>query len=246
MTTAADAHATSRYAVNRFEIKYFVATKDVPQILEELAPYTRLDSHADSKQGYSIFSVYWDTASHSLFWEKVEGLKSRRKVRFRRYAGSDDVFIEIKQREDRTLHKRRLRWPLERAVQVFGTGRVDWDALGDDPVAAEIALMIERQSLHPSMGILYRRRALTGAFDPRLRVTFDSRLMYKPAPVDLAKPFAVGSYIIDPRVSVLEIKYDNRAPQWLTTLICRHGYKMVRMSKFASAVDIHYFGGQNT
>ena len=219
----------------------------MPSLLDDLAPYTRIDSHADPRYGYSVFSVYWDTADLALFWEKIEGVKSRRKVRFRRYAHSDQVYVEVKQREDRTLHKRRLEWPLERVARVFGAGRgVDWDALGDDPVAVEVALMIERLALRPTMGVSYRRLALFGAFDAELRVTVDSRLMYRPAPVDVARPFNEGLYILDPRISVLEIKYDNRVPRWLTKLVCRHGLKIVRMSKYCSAVDLYRFGGQNT
>jgi len=237
---------TTRHAINRFEVKYFVATRDVPALLEELSPYTRHDPNADPERGYSVFSMYWDTPKLALFWEKIEGVKGRRKLRFRRYADSDQVFIEVKQREDRTLHKRRLKWPVARTLEVFGGGSIDWAALGDDEVATEVALMIERLTLRPEMGIRYRRRALFGAFDPELRVTVDSRLMYQPAPVDLARPFTTGTYILDPRVSVLEIKYDNRVPRWLSKFVCRHGLKIVRMSKYCSAVDLHRYGGQNT
>lgn len=238
---------TTGHAINRFEVKYFVATTAVPRLLDELAPYTQADANADPAQGYPVFSVYWDTDDLKFFWEKIEGVKSRRKLRFRRYEHSDTVYIEVKQREDRTLHKRRLKWPLDRVLQVFGTGRgLDWSSLGDDPVAREVALMIDRLSLRPTVGVRYRRRALFGAFDPELRVTCDSRLVYRTAPVDLARPFTSGAYILDPRVSVLEIKYDNRVPRWLTKLICRHGLKMIRMSKYCSAVDWHYYGGQNT
>jgi hypothetical protein len=181
-----------------------------------------------------------------FFWEKVEGVKDRRKLRFRRYTESGDIFIEVKQRADRTLHKRRLTWPREQVERAFGAGSVDWEALGDDPVAAEVALMIERLRLRPTMGVSYRRRAFFGSFDPELRLSLDSRLMYRPAPVDLARPFEVGRYIVDPRITVLEIKYDHRAPRWLTKVICRHGLKMVRMSKYCSAIDRHFYGGQNT
>jgi hypothetical protein len=47
-------------------------------------------------------------------------------------------------------------------------------------------------------------------------------------------------------VTVFEIKYDHRAPRWLTTAICRHGLQMVRMSKYTTAVDRGFFGGQMT
>jgi hypothetical protein len=234
--------------MNRFEVKYLVRTRSVPQLIEEMGGYLIPDPHADPTRGYRVFSVYWDTPDLAFFWEKIEGVKYRRKLRFRRYDEAPTGFVEIKQREDRTLHKRRLRWPIERIAAVFGNGEgtVDWDAVGDDAVATEVALMIDRLRLRPRVGLTYRRRAFFGAFDPELRISFDSRLMYRMPPVDLGSVFDQGAYIIDPRLTVLEFKYDHKAPRWLTKLVCRHGLKMVRMSKYCSAIDQFYFQGQNT
>lgn len=242
-TLPAGAHQT----LNRFEIKYLVDTRRIPELLREVAPYTRPDPHSP-EWGYPIHSVYWDTDDFRFFWEKIEGLKSRRKLRFRRYGDSTDLFVEIKQREDRTLQKRRIRLPLATALEAFAQGEraLDWDKSASDPVASEVAMMIEQYRLRPRMAISYRRRALFGAFDPELRVTFDGRLRYHPTDFDLGRPFEIGHDILDPRVSVLEIKYDHRAPTWLTKTIRRHSLQMVRMSKYCSAVDRHYFGGDNT
>lgn len=238
----------ARRTMNRFEVKYLVATARVPELIDELSPYLVRDRHWEDEFGYPIYSVYWDTAGLGFFWEKIEGVKYRRKLRFRRYGASPDVHVEVKQREDRTLHKRRLRWPLERVLAAFGEGGqgVNWDAIGGDPIGREIALMIDGLRLAPRMGIRYRRRAFYGAFDPELRVTFDGRIQYRPAPVALEPMFETGRYVLDPRVSVLEIKYDHRAPNWLIKAVRRHGLTMVRMSKYCSAVDRCWFGGQNT
>ena len=233
--------------MNRYEVKYLVPTKDVPALMAEWAPYTRPDPHSP-EWGYSISSVYWDTADFALFWEKIEGVKYRRKLRFRRYGDAPQVFLEIKGREDRTLHKRRIQWPVERVQAVFGEGdvRIDWSQVQGDDVATEVALMVQRLRLAPRMAIRYRRRALFGQFDPELRITFDGRILYHPSDFSLVRPFEEGRSVTDPRVSVLEIKYDHRAPIWLTKAICERGLQMVRMSKYCTAVDKHYFGGANT
>ncbi len=246
MTSAALA-ASAHQTLNRYEVKYLVDTRRIPTLLAEVAPYTRPDPHSP-EWGYPIHSVYWDTDDLRFFWEKIEGLKTRRKLRFRRYADSDEVYVEIKQRLDRTLHKRRIKLPLAAALDGFGQGEhsMDWSAFADDVVATEIAMMIERHHLRPRMAIRYRRRALFGAFDPELRVTFDGRLRYHPTDLSLATPFDGGHDIIDTRLSVMEIKYDHRAPTWLTKTIRRHGLEMVRMSKYCSAVDKHLFDGENT
>jgi hypothetical protein len=234
--------------MNRFEVKYLVATRRVPALLREFSNYTVADPHDPDGDGYRVQSVYWDTQDFRFFWEKVEGLKFRRKLRFRRYGDDGPVFVEVKQREDRTVQKRRLRWPLERVLAVFGRGDggVDWDAAQGDPVSAEVALLIDRLRLRPTMAIAYRRRALFGAFDPELRITFDGRIQYHHADLDLSRRLDFGRYVLDPRATVLEIKYDHRAPRWLTTAVCRHGLQIVRMSKYTSAVDRCHFGGRIT
>lgn len=233
--------------LNRFEVKYLVSTRQVPALLGALAEYTSPDPHQESAHGYGIFSVYWDTADWTLFWEKVEGLKYRRKLRFRRYLGSERVFLEVKQREDRTLQKRRVEWPLDRVLAAFPHGQgPDWEIAGTDPVATEAALMIERLRLRPRMAILYRRRALFGAFDPELRITLDARIQYSAADLDVSRPFETSRYALDPRLTVLELKYNHRAPGWFGKLARRHQLSVVRMSKYCSAVDRAFFGHQLT
>ena len=232
---------------NRFEVKYLVSTRAMAELTAALGEYVIPDPHAGGDGGYGVFSIYWDSPDFRLFWEKVEGLKDRRKFRLRRYLGSEDVFLEIKQRHDRTLQKRRATWPVERVVRAFGDGgQFDWDAVADDPVGAEAVLMAQGLRLTPRVGILYRRRALFGAFDPELRVTFDSRIQYRIAGLDIARPFDTGKYALDPRVTVMEIKYNHRAPVWLTKMIRRYELRIVRMSKYCSAVDRQFFRGQLT
>ena len=233
--------------LNRFEVKYLVPTRGLPHLIAELGEYVVPDRHASGAQGYPIFSIYWDSAELLLFWEKIEGLKSRRKLRFRRYLDSEEAFLEIKQREDRTLRKRRTTWPVERLVRAFGDGRsLEWELAAGDPVASEAMALVQRLRLAPRAGVLYRRRAFVGGFDPELRVTFDSRIQYRTTDLDLARPFDTGKYLLDPRATVMEIKYNHRAPVWLTKLIRRRELNLVRMSKYCSAIDAEFFGHELT
>ncbi len=239
--------AATHEVMNRFEVKYLVATKTVPALLQEVEAYTIRDIH-DQGNGYGVYSVYWDTHDFQFFWEKIEGMKFRRKLRFRRYGDAPAVFAEVKQREDRTVQKRRLVWPASRVDSIFGDGDrgVDWDQIADDTVATEIGMLIERLRLKPRMAISYRRRALMGSFDPELRLTFDGRIQYSSTMLDIGRPFETGRYALDPRATVFEVKYNHRAPAWLVKVVARHGFQMVRMSKYCNAVDRCYYGGQLT
>lgn len=235
--------------LNRYEIKYLVPSRDVPHLIARLGAYLVPDENGDPEWGYSVYSVYWDSPDFRFFWEKVEGLKDRRKLRFRRYGEDPRIFVEIKQRTDRTLQKRRLVWSPERVLAVFGPvaeGFTGGLVEPDDPVAAEVMVLCHRFALRPTVAVRYRRRALLGRYEPGLRVTFDSRIQYRAAGVDLVRPFDVGKYALDPRSTVMEVKFTGRVPLWLVRAVGRNSLQMVRMSKYCSAVDREYHEGQLT
>lgn len=243
-----------RRSANRFELKYIVSHDRVGPFIDALSPYLVDDRHVADDRGYPVYSVYWDSDDWTLFWEKVEGLKDRRKLRIRRYADGQHGFVEIKHRTDRTLQKRRTRLPLSRIYETFrGMNDEDWSQTGPeadegaaDPVVAEATFLRERFRLRPRMAVSYRRRAFFGAFDPDLRITFDSRLQYDPHALDIARPFETGRYIIDPRAVIMEVKFSERAPVWLCNLVSAFDFKMTRLSKYCSAVDRAYFGNSLT
>lgn len=232
---------------NRFEVKYLVGTAEVPGLLRAFEGFLEPDRHNEPGRGYLLYSTYWDSPDLAFFWEKIEGLKFRRKLRLRRYAGSPDAWLEIKQRIDRTQQKRRLRLSVEDARAALDPERsMDLPVEGMDPVLAEARVLIHRYRLSPRVGILYRRQAYLGRFEPGVRVNFDSRIQYRAQAVDLTEPFAVGKYVVGPATSVMEIKFTDRVPLWLTKTIARLGLPMVRLSKYCSAIDREYFDGTLT
>lgn len=232
-----------RRSFNRYEYKYLLPIRRLDRFVADIEPYVEPDRHS-GEGGYPVYSVYWDSPDLRCFWEKVEGLKDRRKVRFRSYEPGGDVFVEIKQRTDRTIQKRRVRWPAERVRDVLGWD-VDperGDEASDDPVASEVLGLRHRLRLGPRMAIQYRRRALFGVREPDLRITFDTRVQYSHRHLEMDRPFACGSYLVDPRLAVLEIKFDDRVPKWLVRTVQRHDLGLQRLSKYCRAVDLEFYG----
>jgi hypothetical protein len=213
----------------------------------ELAAYLVPDPHCPDAEGYPIYSVYADSPAHTFFWEKVEGIKYRRKLRFRRYGESPEAWLEIKQRIDRTLQKRRVRWPVERVEETFFQGhpgeRAEEEAR--DRVESEVFFLWRHYGLRPTMGISYRRRAFFATAGSDLRLTFDHRVQYHPADPDLRRPDA-GRALVPPELAILEIKYDHAVPLWLCAAVQRFELKMIRLSKYCSAVDRAHYGAQLT
>jgi hypothetical protein len=239
--------AQSPKSFNRFEIKYLVHHAVVPEIVRGLQGYCTPDRNGHGEWGYRVSSIYWDSPDLRCFWEKVEGVSFRRKLRVRKYGHAGDVFIEIKQRIDRTLQKRRVLYPLERAMALLQSGMEASSAAPEsDRTASEIWCFVRTQALRPTMAISYRRRAFFGIYARDLRVTFDTRVQYSPSQLDIRAPFESGKYVIDPRLVVMEVKFSDRVPHWLCALLNTYDLQVTRLSKYCTAVDKEYYQGQMT
>ena len=234
---------------NRLELKYRVRHDTIAPFVEALGPYLVPDENNGPDGGYPIFSIYADSPELDCFWEKIEGLKYRRKVRFRRYGQSDEVWLEIKQRIDRTLQKRRIRWPLERVHEVFfDEAGLREDLLQEpyDRVLGEILFLWRHYDLRPTMGTSYQRRAYFAANESDLRITFDTRVQFHPTDLRLDTKSEPGKAMIAPDEAILEVKYNHTVPLWLCRHIAEFDLQMIRMSKYCTAVDKQYFGGELT
>lgn len=238
---------------NRYEYKYVIDHRQCVDFCRDLEPFTRPDPHCTDELGYGVRSLYWDSPERTFFWEKIEGFKDRRKLRFRRYPASDQVFIEIKQRTDRTIQKRRTRWPLDRTLAVFGPHTSEksedselTDEERNDPVVREALVLCRMHNLQPAAWITYRRRALFAIHESDLRITVDRRLRYETQDLDLERPPEEGKCLLDPNRAVLEIKFNDRVPRWLCRLLEEHGIELSRMSKYCTAIDREFFDGRLT
>ncbi len=104
------------HAFNRYEIKYLIDADQVESLRAEMERRLDRDRHCPD-EGYQIWSVYYDTPRLRFYWEKIEGLKFRRKLRVRHYGdrlaatGDTPVCVEIKQRVNRVTQKRRVSLP---------------------------------------------------------------------------------------------------------------------------------------
>ena len=69
---------------NRFELKYLASQRLAERLREELT--ARLDADLHSSAGsYPVWSRYYDTEDLRFYWEKIEGIRFRRKLRIRHY-----------------------------------------------------------------------------------------------------------------------------------------------------------------
>jgi SPX domain protein involved in polyphosphate accumulation len=234
------------HAFNRYEIKYLVPREVLDDLRDDLRRRLDIDGYS-AGGGYGVWSVYYDTPRLRFYWEKIEGLRFRRKLRIRHYGDrfvvDDDtpVFVEIKQRVNRVTQKRRVQVPYSQARQLCDQRQmIDCEGSGRG-FLEEVVGLVAGLDLRPIAVTGYQREALVGReADVGLRVTLDHRVLGRDRDFHLGAE-AENRFIVPPRLAVLEVKANERVPYWLTDLTARHNLAVARMSKYCQSVEV--FGG---
>jgi SPX domain protein involved in polyphosphate accumulation len=226
---------------NRFELKYVLHVERCAKIMDELEHQIPPDQHG-GERGYPIVSLYYDSPQLDCFWAKIEGIRFRRKVRLRIYPG-DDISqvsrgaIEIKQRINKTVQKRRLELPLDQAERLC-EGRLSFEGLDemDTQVAHEVTYLSRSLQLQPSAITAYWRRAFEGQEENAgVRVTFDTLVAARIHALTVNAP-ANNRLILPADHCIMEVKVDDRVPEWVTSLLARHDCQLSRVSKYCAGV----------
>ncbi|MEV6346422.1 polyphosphate polymerase domain-containing protein [Actinoplanes sp. NPDC051851] len=234
------------HAFNRYEIKYLLPSNELPRLRDELVKRLDFDAHG-ANGGYGVWSTYYDTTDLKFYWEKIEGLKFRRKLRVRyygdRFSVNDDttVHIEIKQRVNRVTQKRRVAMPYHRARDLCDGRQMVEHNPSERAFLEEVLELIETLDLRPVAMTGYQREAFVGReSDTGLRVTMDHRLRGRDRDFHFGSD-AENRLIIPAKFSVIEFKADERVPYWLTDLAAQLNMSVVRVSKYCQSVEA--FGG---
>lgn len=226
---------------NRFELKYILPVSQCARIIEDLKHHIPPDSHGGD-EGYPLVSLYYDSPQLDCFWAKVEGIRFRRKVRLRIYPGDDITrvtkgSVEIKQRINKTVQKKRLELPLEQAERLC-VGQMELDGLDemDTQVAHEVTYLSRMLDLQPTAITAYWRRAFEGQEENAgVRVTFDTMVAARMHALKVNEP-AVNRLILPADYSIMELKADERVPEWAISMLARHECQLNRVSKYCAGV----------
>lgn len=229
----------------RYELKYLLHHDHADGVIADLATYMSFDPHGDRRGHYQISSLYFDTEGYKAYWDKVEGHKYRRKVRVRVYGDQSvhdatPVFIEVKQRLDRALEKRRAQLPYADAIDLARLDRPFGDISPTDRATLdEVNYLARALQLRPACVVSYDRIALEASeYAPGLRITFDSNLRGRVHDLTLrSRGDGENAHFLPPDWVIMEIKINHRTPYWLTEIIGKHGCTLRRVSKYCSALE---------
>jgi len=227
-----------RTLASRYECKYLVDPGAADVLRGIVQQFMRPDRFAANRRGhrYVISSLYFDSPGLDLFRGTREGRLSRYKLRVRTY--SDDpatkLYFEIKKRWDQVVLKTRVPVDRDVAASVLEGG----DPVGGAPPGlAEFRMRLRELSAEPVVKVRYDREAYEARTSEPVRVTFDHNIQYA---VTRSPECSVGGGVWSRgplEGVVVEIKFTNTCPSWVTQLIDRLQMMRESIPKYVSSLE---------
>jgi hypothetical protein len=88
----------------------------------------------------------------------------------------------------------------------------------------------------PAVLVRYDREAYVGMHDPAVRVTFDRRLAAAQTGQPEVRMGGPGFEVVEGSRVVLELKFNDRCPAWLTAIVRSHGLQRRSYSKYSTSL----------
>ncbi|MCC6554510.1 MAG: polyphosphate polymerase domain-containing protein [Polyangiaceae bacterium] len=234
--------------MERYEYKYLVPERVVPAIREAALAVSRIDEYARPDGRYAIRSLYFDTPRYDLYWANEREQADRFKVRARCYPGNPGpVFLEVKRRVKDVIVKTRGPVPADAWRDVLRGRLAPLEAVSRSARAAaeRFILVVERHHLRPAVLVEYEREAYVSLVDKYARLTFDRRIVVQEKDaIDLEASPVRWRPIDHPAqtrttepICVLELKFEQRPPAWMSALVRRLDLVRYSFSKYCYGVS---------
>jgi hypothetical protein len=238
----------------RLEYKYLVPSELLPKLRAMVGPFVEADAHNRDSEGYTVRSIYFDTATFGCYHDKVAGLDVRKKIRIRGYDECSEgsiVFVETKRKYGERVVKKRAPVAYDHVGDLFVSGDVERYVLRHEefPDAFEDArrffFHVHRRSLRPVILAIYEREAYYSKLGV-LRITFDKNLRSSIYP-SIDALFNEDSVLYSiPGHFILELKLHGGLPPWLKSIVGALDLKRQALSKYGICVDRHRMLNRST
>jgi hypothetical protein len=213
-----------------------------------VTPFLELDQFAEAGDlnQYTVRSIYFDTAKYDFYFEKIEGIKNRKKVRLRGYNeehADNTVFLEIKRKYNVPIIKYRAPVLFSDAQDMFKDKTINGQILFSDTFPKGIEnskrffYQLFSKNLRPVVLIVYEREAYLSKFDSTVRLTFDKNLRSKAYPTidSLYMEDKLNASLMDH--FIMEVKFNRTFPAWLNPIISRFSLRKQSASKYVISMD---------
>jgi SPX domain protein involved in polyphosphate accumulation len=233
----------------RYELKYIVPESVTQPVRAFVSSHLQLDEYASASDNYSygIHSIYLDSDSLHTYHAGRQGDRNRFKLRIRYYNESPDspVFLELKRRQKEIIQKTRCTVPRDALMDVLA-GDTSRLKTKDLPGHASFCQKMHEISATPRAQVSYIREAWQSRDDNSVRVTIDRAVRAEPC-FDLKMSVTMKNpVLVFGHNAILELKFTNRAPNWILELIRMFSLVQTGGPKYAGGIRLygeHHFAG---
>ena len=211
-----------------------------------MGPYVMADHNQIPGKPYIINSLYMDNDALRLYWSSALGEKNRFKLRIRSYTENpeDPVFYEIKRRINLVIVKQRAVMKRQSVDLLFNRREIPKDYFLK-PIPKEIRAFddfrdtMESMNAGPMAMVRYTREAYMSALEEPVRITFDRELStlacqeYDPSVWCFGPHWAT----MDTVPVILEIKFTDSCPEWVTRMVQRFALERDSFAKYVVCLD---------
>ena len=228
----------------RFEFKYVVPNRVALSIRDEVKEFLVPDPYLEKtgQESYVVRSLYFDNPSADFFYEKTDGLKTRRKYRLRAYGSTKNsvtnFFLEQKGRHNEKTFKHRKPFDISELDRFDTDGGILWleDRFSEHQFLKDYVFDTIRRGLRPSVVVEYQRQPFISTHDVYFRITFDSELKCL-ASTELF-PMTEDLTQCIPGCTVIELKFLRSIPRWFHKIIQNFELRRVSISKFVVGMKV--------
>ncbi len=217
----------------RYELKFIINNQQYNAIIDTINQNMELDEHGKSL----VCNLYFDTSNSLLIRRSIEKPVYKEKIRLRSYGipkSNDLVFIELKNKYDGIVYKRRMALPEKQAMTGIISGQID----DSSQIAKEINYFLKRYGkIEPSVVLSYQRSAYYGIGNHDLRLTFDTNLLYRDYDLNLTKGI-YGTPLLGDDEILMEVKSSTAFPLWLVHELSSNKIYKRPFSKYGMAYQL--------
>jgi SPX domain protein involved in polyphosphate accumulation len=223
----------------RHELKYIINFDTFDALRKMLEKNCVRDANSESVKGYKIRSIYYDSPSFDFFWDKLDSLPFRRKIRVRFYGNEspEAAYLEIKEKFRGMIRKKRLNINPSIRDIYLNDPELNLEHLEqkENPVCNEVLYLREKFSLIPTIAVSYWRQAFVPIDGSDARITFDYDLQFLKNPF-LPYQDEYWRNFFQPGKLILEVKIKKYLPRWLQQNLKLCKLNQTRYSKYCSAL----------
>jgi len=233
--------------LTRLELKYTISQDVALEVRDFVSSYLEIDEFGATSPdlSYPVHSLYLDSDDLRIYWGTINGEKNRYKLRLRYYENRPNapVYFEIKRRMNNAILKQRGALRREAVEQVLAGQLPDPSQLVSADPSHQVAIqrfieLMTSINAKPKAHVAYRREAWVQPDDNTVRVTMDRQTrccvdQTCDLRAELDKPYSVFC-----NMTVLELKFTGRFPQWFSQLVRTFGLHQGSAAKFADGVAL--------